>query len=290
MPAKADKETKTLPRQKQRLPGSEAAMRPQPLDDDPEYRPSGKLKGKAAIVTGGDSGIGRAVAILFAKEGADVSIVYLNEHEDAEFTVSRIRTLGRRGLRFAGDIGEPGFCDRVARETADAFGGVDILVNNVAEQREIKGIEDLNPQQLERTFRTNIFGFIYMTKAVLPHLGEDAAIINTTSIQAYDPEPYLMDYACTKAAILNFTRSLAKELAERKIRVNAVAPGPIWTPLIPASFSADHVSRFGKNTLMKRPGQPAEVAPSFLFLACPLDSSYVTGQVIHANGGSEMFS
>jgi len=245
MPVKAEKETKTLPRQKQRLPGSEAAMRPQPLDDDPEYRASGKLEGKAAIVTGGDSGIGRAVAILFAKEGADVSIVfvYLNEHEDAEFTVSRIRSLGRGALRFAGDIAEAEFCERVARETANAFGRVDILVNNVAEQKEIKGIEDLNPNQLERTFRTNIFGFIYMTKAVLPHLRADAAIINTTSVQAYDPEPHLMDYACTKG---------------RDSQLHSIA---------------------GQGTGRTKNSRQ-----------CPSDSSYVTGQVIHANGGSEMFS
>jgi NAD(P)-dependent dehydrogenase (short-subunit alcohol dehydrogenase family) len=167
---------------------------------------------------------------------------------------------------------------------------VDILVNNAAEQKEIKGIEDLLPEQVERTFRTNIFGFFYMTRILAPHLKEGATIINTTSVQAYDPKPYLMDYACTKAAILSFTRSLAKELAEKKIRVNAVAPGPIWTPLIPASFSKDHVAAFGKQTLMERPGQPAEVAPSFVFLASPSDSSYVTGQVIHPNGGSQMVS
>jgi NAD(P)-dependent dehydrogenase (short-subunit alcohol dehydrogenase family) len=278
------------PPQTQEMPGSEAAMHPRPLDEDPEYRASAKLKGKSAIVTGGDSGIGRAVAILFAKEGADVSLVYLNEHEDAKSTAQRIRAVGRKALQFAGDIAEPPFCERVVRETLEAFGKVDILVNNAAEQKEISGIEDLNPEQVERTFRTNIFGFFYMTKAVVPHLRQGSAIINTASVQAYDPAPYLMDYACTKAAILSFTRSLAKELAEREIRVNAVAPGPIWTPLIPASFSEEHVAQFGSKTLMQRPGQPAEVAPSFVFLASALDSSYVTGQTIHTNGGSAMVS
>ena len=278
------------PPQEQNLPGSETAMEPEPLDEDPNYMASEKLDGKSALVTGGDSGIGRAVAILFAKEGADVSIVYLKEDKDAESTVSRIRELGRKAAMFAGDIGDPKFCERVVRKTLDAFGRVDILVNNAGEQREIRGIEDLDPEQVERTFRTNIFGFFYMTKAIVPHLKEGAAIINTTSVQAYEPKPYLMDYACTKAAILSFTRSLAKELAERKIRVNAVAPGPIWTPLIPASFSKDHVAEFGENTPMKRPGQPAEVAPSFVFLASARDSSYLTGQVLHPNGGSAMSS
>jgi NAD(P)-dependent dehydrogenase (short-subunit alcohol dehydrogenase family) len=278
------------PAQSQEMPGSEAQMHPRPLDEDPEYRASGKLKGRCAIITGGDSGIGRAVAILFAKEGADVSIVYLNEHADADFTVGRIRELGRKALKYAGDIGDPQFCERVVRDTLQAFGKVDILVNNAAEQKEITGIEDLDPEQVERTFRTNIFGFFYLSRALVPHLQEGSAIINTASVQAYDPEPYLMDYACTKAAILSFTRSLAKQLAERKIRVNAVAPGPIWTPLIPASFSKDHVAKFGANTAMRRPGQPAEVAPSFVFLASSLDSSYVTGQTLHPNGGSEMVS
>jgi NAD(P)-dependent dehydrogenase (short-subunit alcohol dehydrogenase family) len=281
---------KPPPPQEQKLPGSQEEMTPKPLEEAPDYRPSGKLQGKAAIITGGDSGIGRSVAILFAKEGADVCIIYLTEHEDAEQTLTRVRALGRRGVRVAGDIGDPGFCQRAVQEALHAFGRVDILVNNAAEQHEISGIEDLKATQVERTFRTNIFGFFYLTEAVLPHLKKGAAIINTTSVQAYRPDPYLMDYACTKAAILNFTRSLAKELAERNVRVNAVAPGPIWTPLIPASFSAEHVSKFGKNTLMKRAGQPAEVAPAYVFLASNADSSFITGQVIHINGGSEMLS
>jgi NAD(P)-dependent dehydrogenase (short-subunit alcohol dehydrogenase family) len=265
-------------------------MRPQPVDEDPNYPASGKLKGKVAIITGGDSGIGRAAAILFAKEGADVCIVYLNEHEDAKKTASRLRDLGRRAITLAGDIADPGFCERIVRDTLSAFGQIDILVNNAAEQKEISGILDLTPDQVERTFKTNIFGFFYLTRATVPHLKQGASIINTTSVQAYDPKPYLMDYACTKAAILSFTRSLARELAEKQIRVNAIAPGPIWTPLIPASFSKEHVEEFGNSTLMKRPGQPAEVAPGFLFLASAADSSFVTGQVLHVNGGSGMFS
>lgn len=281
---------KSPPRQRQTMPGSEADMEPRPMDEDPGYCASGKLKGKCAMITGGDSGIGRAVAILFAKEGADVAIVYLNEHKDAEYTVNRIRDLGRKALKFAGDIADPGFCQRAVRDTLTEFGHIDLLVNNAAEQKEISGIDELDPKQVERTFRTNIFGFFYLTRAVLPHLQQGSSIINTSSVQAYDPEPYLMDYACTKAAILSFTRSLAKELAERKIRVNAVAPGPIWTPLIPASFSADHVAKFGQNTALKRPGQPAEVAPCFVFLASALDSSFITGQTLHPNGGSKMVS
>jgi NAD(P)-dependent dehydrogenase (short-subunit alcohol dehydrogenase family) len=278
------------PPQEQDLPGSEEAMNPQPLDEDPEYRASGKLEGKVAIITGGDSGIGRAVAILFAKEGADVCIAYLDEHEDAENTAARLRELGRRVLTIAGDIGDPEVCQRIVDETLSTLGRIDILVNNAAEQLEIKGVEDLTPDQVERTFRTNIFGFFYLTRATLPHLKEGATIINTTSVQAYDPSPHLMDYACTKSCILSFTRSLAKELAEKKIRVNAVAPGPIWTPLIPASFSRDRVEKFGNSTLLQRPGQPAEVAPGYVFLASAADSSFVTGQVVHTNGGSGMFS
>lgn len=286
----AKKHKKSPPPQEQELPGSQEAMRPEPLDEMPDYRASGKLQGQVAIVTGGDSGIGRAVAILFAKEGADVCIAYLSEHEDAKTTERRIRELGRHSLSLAGDVADPKFCEQIVRKTRSAYGRIDILVNNAAEQKELKGIEDLTPDQVERTFRTNIFAYFYLTRAVLPHLKKGAAIINTTSVQAYDPSPSLMDYACTKAAILNFTRSLATELAEKEIRVNAVAPGPIWTPLIPASFSKEHVAEFGNTTLLKRPGQPAEVAPSFLFLAAAVDSSFVTGQVLHVNGGSGMFS
>lgn len=279
-----------LPPQEQKPPGSETRMQPQPLDEDKNYMASGKLKGKVAIVTGGDSGIGRAAAILFAKEGADVCIVYLNEHEDANRTLQRIGELGRRVIKFDGDLASPDFCEEIVQRTINAFGRVDILVNNAGEQSAVNGVEDLTPEHVERIFRTNIFGFFYLTKAALPHLREGASIINTTSIQAYEPSPHLMDYACTKAAILNFTRSLAKQLAQRKIRVNAVAPGPIWTPLIPTTFPGEFVKSFGEKTLFKRAGQPAELAPAYLFLAAQSDSSFITGQVLHVNGGQGMFS
>ncbi len=265
-------------------------MRPRPIDEDQEYIPSGKLKGKVAIVTGADSGIGRSVAILFAKEGADVCVVYLDEHQDAKETVCRIKQLGGRAIACDGDLGEPDFCKKTVEQTIEAFGKIDILINNAGTQDEVAGVEDLEPAHVERIFKTNIFGFFYLTKAALPFLNEGASIINTTSVQAYDPSPHLMDYACTKAAILNFTRSLAKELAPRKIRVNAVAPGPIWTPLIPTTFSPDDLPSFGEKTLFKRPGQPAEVAPAYLFLATNGDSSFVTGQVLHINGGQSMVS
>ncbi|HEU6449706.1 MAG TPA: SDR family oxidoreductase [Verrucomicrobiae bacterium] len=281
---------KSPPPQEQTLPGSREAMQPKPLDEFTDYQASGKLLGKVAIVTGGDSGIGRATAILFAKEGADVCLVYLNEHEDAENTVKRIRELKRKVINISGDLADETFCADVVSKTISEFKHIDILVNNAGRQDEIKGVEDLTREQVEKTFGTNIFGFFFLTRAVVPHLKSGAAIINTTSIQAYEPSPSLMDYACTKAAILNFTRSLAKQLAEKKIRVNAVAPGPIWTPLIPASFEAEEMKSFGQKTLFKRPGQPAEVAPAYLFFAADCDSSFVTGQVLHVNGGQGMFS
>jgi NAD(P)-dependent dehydrogenase (short-subunit alcohol dehydrogenase family) len=279
---------KPPPPQKQKLPGAQKKMRPQPIDEDSTRKPSGRLLDKVAIVTGGDSGIGRSVALLFAHEGTDVCIVYLEEHDDAKETAARIKQLGRSAILCAGDIGQPEFCSKCVEQTLKAFGRIDILVNNAGEQDEISGVEDLTPEKVERTFKTNIFGFFYLTRVVVPHLKEGASIINTTSVQAYDPSYHLMDYACTKAAILNFTRSLAKQLAPKKIRVNAVAPGPIWTPLIPASFPADHLKDFGKKTLFKRPGQPAEVAPSYLFLAAQSESSFITGEVIHVNGGQAM--
>jgi NAD(P)-dependent dehydrogenase (short-subunit alcohol dehydrogenase family) len=276
--------------QEQNPPGSQQQMRPQPIDEDKDYKVAGKLKGKVAIVTGGDSGIGRSVAILFAKEGADVCIVYLNEHEDAGQTAERIKKLGGRVIACDGDLAKPEFCEYVIQQTLKAFNRVDILVNNAGEQGEVSGVKDLKPEHVERIFRTNIFGFFYMTKATLPHLQAGASIINTTSIQAYEPSPSLMDYACTKAAILNFTRSLAKELAEKKIRVNAVAPGPIWTPLIPTTFEGEDIEKFGEKTLFKRAGQPAELAPAYVFFASEADSSFITGQVLHVNGGQGMFS
>jgi NAD(P)-dependent dehydrogenase (short-subunit alcohol dehydrogenase family) len=269
---------------------SQKQMSPPPVEEHKNHVGSGKLKGKVAIITGGDSGIGRSVAILFAKEGAEICIVYSNQHDDADKTIARVEEFGRRVIKFNGDIANPEFCDEVIQRTINAFGRIDVLINNAGEQHEVTGVADLDPVAVERVFRTNIFGFFYLTRAALPHLKEGAAIVNTTSIQAYDPSPHLMHYACTKAAILNFTRSLAKELADKKIRVNAVAPGPIWTPLIPDTFSPDELNDFGQKTLLKRPGQPAEVAPAFLFLAAEADSSFITGQILHVNGGQGMHS
>jgi NAD(P)-dependent dehydrogenase (short-subunit alcohol dehydrogenase family) len=279
-----------LPPQLQEPPGEQEKMVPKPIEEDLQYVGTGKLKGKVAIITGGDSGIGRSVAIQFAKEGADICIVCLSEEDDAEMTAARIEEIGRHAIQFEGDIAETGFCDEVVQGTLDAFGRIDILVNNAGEQHEVHGVEDLEPHMVERIFRTNIFGFFYLTKATLRHLKAGAAIINTTSVQAYHPSPHMMAYACTKAAILNFTRSLAKELAERKIRVNAVAPGPVWTPLIPTTFKPEELKTFGDKTLFKRPGQPVEVAPAYLFLATEADSSFITGQVLHVNGGQGMVS
>jgi len=290
MKTTASKNESKQPPQEQELPGSQKQMRPEPVDEDKGYAGSGKLAKKVAIITGADSGIGRSVALLFAKEGADICMVYLNEHDDANDTMKRIEEIGSRIIKFDGDLSRNDFCVSVVRGTVEAFGRIDILVNNAAQQDEMKGLEDLTPERVQKIFGTNIFSFFYLTKAALPHFTEGAAIINTTSIQAYHPSPHLMDYACTKAAILNFTRSLATQLAEKKIRVNAVAPGPIWTPLIPASFSAEKVASFGEKTLFKRAGQPAEVAPAYLFLAADSASSFVTGQVIHVNGGQGMFS
>ncbi len=267
------------------LPGHESKLDPKP-EWEPRYPGSGRLDGKVALITGADSGIGRAVAALFAREGADVAILYLCEHDDAEKTKQIVEGEGRRAITIAGDVGEKAFCDRAVAETAGKLGRLDILVNNAAEQHPDEEITDITEEQLRRTFQTNIFGYFFMVQAARPHLGPGAAIINCTSVTMYKGSKNLLDYASTKGAITAFTRSLSENLIESGIRVNAVAPGPIWTPLNPfGGQPPEAIPDFGKNTPMGRPGQPNEVAPSFLFLACE-DSSYMSGQVLHPNGGT----
>jgi len=270
--------------QQQELPGDEHKMEPQPVYDNPEVKGCGKLKNKVALITGGDSGIGRAVAVLFAKEGADVAIVYLNEHEDARKTQQSVEHYGRKCLTLAGNVDNEDFCRSAVKEVTETFGHIDILVNNAAMQVESKSIEDISTDQLVKTFSTNIFSYFWFVKAALPHMKEGSSVINSTSVTAYRGSSHLMDYSSTKGAIVAFTRSLASNLVDKKIKVNAVAPGPIWTPLIPASFDPERVSEHGSSVPMKRAGQPVEVAPSYLFLASE-DSSYMTGQVLHPNGG-----
>lgn len=275
--------TEIPPQKQDTKPGREAQMDPEP-DYMPRFPGAGRLDGKAAIVTGGDSGIGRAVAVAFAREGADVAIVYLNEEDDARKTEQLVSAEGRRCVRVMGDVGDPEVCASAVRQAVEAFGRLDVLVNNASEQHPKESIEQISPEQLERTFRTNVFGYFFMTQAALPHLKEGAAIVNTASVTAYQGSPQLIDYSSTKGAEVAFTRSLAMSLADRKIRVNGVAPGPIWTPLIPSTFTEDHVAEFGKDTPMKRPGQPREVASCFVFLASE-DASYISGQILHPNGG-----
>ena len=272
------------PQHQDQQPGIESEMTPRPQAEDRDYRGSGKLQGKVALITGGDSGIGRAVAIAFAKEGADVAIVYLNEHGDAQETRGLVEKEGRRCIAMAGDVGDEAFCQQVVQDIVRELGRLNILVNNAAEQHPQDNIAKITSAQLERTFRTNIFSFFYMTKAVLPHLREGSAIINTTSVTAYRGSAHLLDYAATKGAIVAFTRSLAKALVGQNIRVNGVAPGPVWTPLIPATFPAERVATFGADVPMQRVGQPEEIAPSYVFLASD-DASYMTGQILHPNGG-----
>lgn len=273
------------PQHQDQRPGSEEEMTPKPKSEAPEYKGSGKLQDKVALITGGDSGIGRAVAILYAKEGADVAIVYLNEHEDAKKTQDLVKEIGRSCITIAGDIGDETFCKNAVKQVIDNFGKLDILINNAAEQHPQESIEDITAEQLERTFRTNIFSMFYLTKAALPYLKEGSTIINTTSVTAYQGNPQLLDYSSTKGAIVAFTRSLSKALVEKQIRVNGVAPGPIWTPLIPSTFPEDKVADFGKQVPMERVGQPEEVAPCYVFLASR-DSSYMSGQILHPNGGT----
>ncbi len=276
----------TLPPQHQdQQPGKQGTMQPQPQEENPSQHGSGKLLGKTAIITGGDSGIGRAVAVAFAREGADVAIVYLNETDDANETKRLVEGERRRCLAIAGDVGDEAFCQQAVKRTIDTFGKLDVLVNNAGEQHPQPSLQDISAEQLERTFRTNIFGMFFMTKAALPHLKSGAAIVNTASVTAYKGSPGQIDYAATKGAIVAFTRSLSQEVIKQGIRVNGVAPGPIWTPLIPSTYDEEHVAKFGKDTPMGRPGQPSEVAMSYVFLASN-DSSYMSGQILHPNGGT----
>jgi NAD(P)-dependent dehydrogenase (short-subunit alcohol dehydrogenase family) len=282
---KQQEKPKTLPPQQQTPPGLESEMTPRPKAEDEKHRGSGKLEGKVALITGGDSGIGRAVAVAFAKEGADVAIVYHQSHSDAEETRQLVEKHGRRFVAIAGDAGDEAFCREAVQQTVGQLGRLDVLVNNAAEQHPKDSIEEISAEQLERTFRTNIFSYFFMTKAAMPHLADGSAIVNTTSVTAYQGSPQLLDYSATKGAIVAFTRSLAKNVIDKGIRVNGVAPGPIWTPLIPSTFPPEKVESFGADVPMKRPGQPEEVAGCFVFLASE-DSSYMAGQILHPNGGT----
>lgn len=272
------------PQHQAQQPGLETEMTPRPEAEKPQSQGCGKLKGKIAIITGGDSGIGRAVAIAFAKEGAHLVISYLNEHTDAKETQQRVEALGVHCLLIPGDVGNKQHCMHIANETIARFGKINILINNAAEQHPTENMLEISEQQLERTFRTNLFSYFFMIQAVLPHLKSGSCIINSTSVTAYKGSHHLLDYSATKGAIVTLTRSLAINLVNQGIRVNGVAPGPIWTPLIPASFSEEQVEQFGEQTPMGRPGQPDEIAPCYVFLASE-DSSYISGQVLHPNGG-----
>src|SRR4051812_5726707 len=284
MPKTAEKKPLRPPQVQKERPGREHKMQPRPKVKPPEYRGSDKLKGKVALITGGDSGIGRAVAVLFAREGADVTISYLNEHKDAEETTRMVEAEGQSCLALPGDVGKENVCRQIVEKTISEFGRLDILVNNAAEQHPQEEITKISSEQLERTFRTNIFAYFYFAKAALPHLKPGSVIINTTSVTAYRGSSQLLDYSATKGAIVAFTRSLSEAIIDKGIRVNGVAPGPIWTPLIPSTFPAKKVAEFGSDVPMKRAGEPMEIAPCYVFLACT-DSSYMTGQVLHPNGG-----
>ncbi|HSJ29821.1 MAG TPA: SDR family oxidoreductase [Longimicrobiales bacterium] len=275
-----------LPKQHLRKPGLESDLEPRPDYLAPAYRGAGKLDGKVALITGADSGIGRAVAVLFAREGADVAIAYLSEDSDAEETLRAVEAEGRRGILLPGDVSDPAYAEHAVTATAEQLGGLDILVNNAAYQQHQKSLLDITDEQLERTFRTNIFGYFYMARAALRLLGEGGVIINTGSVTGIDGSGGLLDYASTKGAIHAFTKSLAQNVLSQGIRVNCVAPGPVWTPLNPADVDAEKAAEFGSDVPMKRPAQPEELAPSYVFLAAPSDSSYITGEVIHVFGGA----
>lgn len=288
MATKAHDARSQPPQHQSRQPGIESKMNPAPLSIRDDYAGSGKLRGLTALITGGDSGIGRAVALHYAREGANVAIVYLNEDEDARETMNLLEgEEGAETLLIRGDVADKAFCGKAVEQTVSRFGGLDILVNNAAQQYPQDDATRIDPERLERTFAVNVFGYMYMVQAALEHLGEGGAIINTSSITGFRGHKTLVDYAGTKGAIRALTYSLAQQLVDRGIRVNGVAPGPVWTPLIPASFPAEEVAKFGADTPMKRPAQPAEVAPAFVFLASS-DASYITGQFVHINGGSYM--
>jgi NAD(P)-dependent dehydrogenase (short-subunit alcohol dehydrogenase family) len=289
VPEEYDRQQHERGAQDQSQPGLESQMDPQPVVVPPRYRGSGKLEGRAAVVTGGDSGIGRSAAALFAIEGADVAVAYLEEHGDAEETKRLVEAEGRRCVLIPGDLRDEAHCQDVVRRTVSELGRLDTLVNHAGEQHVADALEDITAEQLARTFETNVFAMFHLTKAALPHLGEGSTIVNTTSVTAYEGHPMLVDYSATNGAIVSFTRALAKQVADRGIRVNGVAPGPVWTPLIPATFPPDQVKSFGDETPMGRAGQPAELGPAYVYLASD-DSSFMTGQVLHVNGGKWMSS
>ncbi|TPE45520.1 SDR family oxidoreductase [Pontibacter mangrovi] len=279
-----DNKPKSFPPQEMEQPGKEHKMTPEPEIIRDGYKGSDKLKGKVALITGGDSGIGRAVAVHFAREGADIAIVYLNEDKDAKETRQLVEKEGRKCLLISGDVGKEDFCREAVKKTVKELGKLDVLVNNAGEQHAQEDIRDITEEQLKRTFDTNIFSMFYFVKEALNHMKKGSAIINTTSVTAYHGNKLLLDYSSTKGAILTFTRTLAQMVADKGIRVNGVAPGPIWTPLIPASFDKEHVEKFGQKTLLKRAGQPSEVAPAYVYLASD-DSAFTIGEVMHINGG-----
>jgi NAD(P)-dependent dehydrogenase (short-subunit alcohol dehydrogenase family) len=278
----------TFPKQEQEHPGSEKEMTPKADHGEKSYTGAGKLKGLKAVITGSDSGIGRAVAIAFAREGADILISYLSEDDDAAETARWVEESGRKAIRIGGDIQDESHCQRVIKQAMDEFGQIDILVNNAAFQMPHEKLEEFTSEQFEHTFRTNIFAMFYLCKAAVPHMQQGASIINTASIQAFNPSPTLLDYASTKCAIVGFTKALAKMVMQQGIRVNAVAPGPVWTPLIPSTFDPKKTKEFGANTVFERPAQPAELAPVYVLLASP-EASYITGEVYGATGGKTPF-
>jgi len=280
---------KGQPPQQQQPPGTEAKMQPRPESENPHYRSANRFVDKVVLVSGGDSGIGKATAIAFAKEGADVAIIYLSEDNDAKKTAQRIGQLQRKCLLLKGDVGSKQFCEEAVAKLIEQFGKLDILINNAGEQHPQASIEEISEEQLRRTFQTNIFSMFFLTQAALPHLQKGSAIVTTASVTAYQGRAQLLDYSSTTGAIISFTRSLAQNLAAKGIRVNAVAPGPIWTPLIPSTFPPEKVETFGTDTPLGRPGQPYEVAAGFIFLASD-DASYITGQTLHINGGEPVSS